>query len=340
MDDEAQVQAKFMLATGAIGLRDLDHFTSHHPIERRQICRQVAEDVLRESGLPTYIGVGDWDGAAAWAVERMRTRRTAGDHLREAGVPLTADADLSPPEEVVGPWDGSRPAGIRTLRECNVPLRRGTPVPVEAPTLALGSLDFLREAGVPVVREATAAAGQTRTEKQRPASDQIDCRACGGLGRTTDGRCQKCDGTGMVARAGMVHPASTPSSVSTGRARTKQPRQRISDESVTGQRWAEPSATFQDADSASNGPRSRESDLARVSREWSAIEADATLQERLLNGQLAPPGLGPEASAEILRETMSARGQRYDDDEPATTEAPAWEDVLRASGVAVKPGRV
>jgi hypothetical protein len=100
-------QARFMYRAGGLSTdEELDGFEAMHEVERRQVVRQVALGEIRENAtIPLRDEMLDkmgWEEAMSFA-ESLRPVPAADEmeQLREAGVPLMAEAER-PPHEVAG----------------------------------------------------------------------------------------------------------------------------------------------------------------------------------------------------------------------------------------------
>jgi hypothetical protein len=270
MDKDTAHQLAYLRESGRIDIRarpgeagSPDDFAGLASFERRQIVRQCAVQELREANMPGWISAPDsWVDCVSLARALSAEQpATMSESLAASGVPVREDAAKARvamreaattlreangnlAHRTVAVLDQVVPPGHPDRAIVDELKRRGAALSHDEIDQAIGLAQKHRDKMEGGMVEATAAASAGALERNQSPDP---CPACAstGIEMATGGLCPECDGNGYLTADG---PAETPSSVSSGTARTKRARQRISDESVIGSRW--PGV---DADEASNG---------------------------------------------------------------------------------------
>jgi hypothetical protein len=171
---------RYMFESGNVSPDSVDQWTGLLPIQKAQVAREFArQDVesLREStGIPLVTDGAGWEELVDLA-ENLRTPepRDGIEAMREAGVSLIDD-DLPGTEPSGGSrYERMREAeGVQALVDFGIPVHGPAPLPSER---SLTPLATLKEAGLPLVREASAAASSGPLERgdgdQRPAHEVL-----------------------------------------------------------------------------------------------------------------------------------------------------------------------
>jgi hypothetical protein len=265
--DEYTTQVKFLVGVHDWTPETERMFEAMSTGGRRHYVRGVALSKVQESG--TALGVpvqvdpnASWhevvEVAAALYQEPLLDETTA---MRESGVPLRESESRQLRE--AGPAAPDEVFDALVMRECGVPIRGPVAdLEVQPPTVneALADAGLLREAKPVSVKHAgMSEAAQLLVALREgagtaaPTIEAPECPTCDGTGAEDGGPCPDCKGSGLLAD---VH--QTPTGVNTGEPRAKRGRQRISHDSVVGDRHASPPGG-RDTPSSLNNPELRES---------------------------------------------------------------------------------